>query len=268
MSYDDQVLALFGEANPVSDRDTLEHLLRPHLEVVEQRIGDMKETKVRVIDPAQPIVKQEQRHRLAYGLVAAVAVLIVGTVTWIAVVNDGEPDVASPVDIGRSFIEAQDAWDADAATALLAPDAVIKGSGLVTEVEQYASNFAWYQALDWRWAVEECNQTTVGPPAEVRCTLTHQNAWTRALGVGPYSGSSIDFVIGNGQIQELTDDTDLSAFSPEAWGVFTKWVTANHPSELGVMIRRQGLTSIPIVTPEALALWEQYTNEFVASVTP
>jgi len=97
VSYDDQVLALFGEANPVSDRDTLEHLLRPHLEVVEQRIGDMKETKVRVIDPAQPIVKQEQRHRLAYGLVAAVAVLIVGTVTWIAVVNDGEPDVASPV---------------------------------------------------------------------------------------------------------------------------------------------------------------------------
>ena len=36
-----------------------------------------------------------------------------------------ESEAAAPVDIARTFIEARDAWDAEATAALFAPDAVI-----------------------------------------------------------------------------------------------------------------------------------------------
>lgn len=94
MNYEDQVLALFGEANPVSDLDTLEDLMSPRLEVVEQRTGDMTDTKVREIDPNRPIFKKDRRFGLVYGLAAALVVLMIGSVVWAVFLNDSEPDVA------------------------------------------------------------------------------------------------------------------------------------------------------------------------------
>ena len=94
MNYEDQVLALFGEANPVSDLDTLEDLMSPRLEVVEQRTGDMPDTKVREIDPNRPIFKKDRRFGLVYGLAAALVVLMIGSVVWAVFLNDSEPDVA------------------------------------------------------------------------------------------------------------------------------------------------------------------------------
>ncbi len=94
MNYEGQVLALFGEANPVSDLDTLEDLMSPRLEVVEQRTGDMTDTKVREIDPNRPIFKKDRRFGLVYGLAAALVVLILGSVVWAVFLNDSEPDVA------------------------------------------------------------------------------------------------------------------------------------------------------------------------------
>jgi hypothetical protein len=176
----------------------------------------------------------------------------------------------APVDIGRSFFEAQDAWDAEAAIALFAPNAV---TNVVTEVEEYPSYFAWLETLDWRYTVEECKRRTVGPPVKVDCSYSYENAWTQALGVGPYSGSSMRFFIADGQIQELRNSfiSDRNGFSVQAWEVFREWVRDTHPENLNVMydLGIEGRTAdVPIVTPEALALWEQYTNEFVASVAP
>ena len=268
MSYEDQVLALFGEANPISKHDTLENFLRPRLEIVEQRTGNMTEQEVRDIDPTRPIVRKERRRGPVYGLAAAVVVLIIGTVSWIAFRDDGGSGfAATPVDIGRSFIQAQDAWDADAALALLAPDAVID-QGLFTNIEEYPSHFEWNRALDWNFAVEECNQTVNDAVVEVTCAYSYENAWTRALGVGPYSGSTFDFVIADGQIQELTDNFESSTgFSTQAWEVFRGWVRDTHPEAVSVMYDFSGPSDAPRVTSEALVLWEQYTNEFVTSVT-
>jgi hypothetical protein len=94
VNYEDQVLALFGEVNPVSDLDTLEDLMSPRLEVVEQRTGDMTDTKVREIDPSRPIFKKDRRFGLVYGLAAALVVLMIGSVVWAVFLNDSEPDVA------------------------------------------------------------------------------------------------------------------------------------------------------------------------------
>ena len=100
MIYEDQVLALFGEANPVSDLDTLEDLMSPRLEVVEQRTGDMTDTKLREIDPQKPIFQKQRRRGWVYGVAAAVVTLIFVGVAWAVLSNDSEPpdlpDVVDP----------------------------------------------------------------------------------------------------------------------------------------------------------------------------
>jgi len=283
-----QLLGNLRDANPIPHPDRLltdEADARAFLATVQERRHGManktqpevqpteappRPTEARPDSEAVISVVRGPRRRFVYGLAAAVAVLIVGTLTWIAFIDDGESPVAAPVDIGRSFIEAQDAWDAEAAIALFAPNKL--ATGFLTVVEEFPSYYAWLETLDWRYTAEECNQVAVGPPVEVTCSYSYENAWTQALGVGPYSGSSMRFFIADGQIQQLNNTfITNTGFSVQAWEVFTDWVSDTHPENLNVIIDLgiEGRTAdVPIVTPEALVLWEQYTNEFVASVAP
>ena len=48
------------------------------------------------------------------------------------------------------------------------------------------------------------------------------------------------------------------------WDVVRKWVRDTHPEDLDVLYTPE--FDAPIRTPEAIALWEQYTKEFVASM--
>ena len=110
----------------------------------------------------------------------------------------------------------------------------------------------------------ECTAIVPGPPIQVSCTYTMQNAWSEALGVGPFTGSNFRFVIANGQIQQVTHIFDFSEFDPQVFGVFQEWLTATHPGDVDVMFdSSSGNFSL---TPEAIALFEQHTTEFVASL--
>jgi hypothetical protein len=105
-----------------------------------------------------------------------------------------------------------------------------------------------------RYLEPECTTGVVGPPVEVTCTYMMQNAWSQALGVGPFTGSSIEFVIADGQIQQLTSSLVFTEFSTQVWDVYTAWLTDTHPDDVDVMIGRTGGSDVPVVTPEAVAL--------------
>ena len=105
----------------------------------------------------------------------------------------------------------------------------------------------------------------VGPPTEVSCTYTMANAWSQALGVGPFTGSSFDITIADGQIQQVTSNFNTSGFSWQVWDVFTGWLRDTHPDDVDVMFERVGGNDVPLKNPEAIALWAQHTTEFVAS---
>jgi hypothetical protein len=89
------------------------------------------------------------------------------------------------------------------------------------------------------------------------------NAWTTALGVGPYTGSTFEFVIADGLIQRVAHNRELSRFDPEAYSVWTAWLDDAHPDDYDVMYDTTG----PNLTPEALALFEQRVPEFEALQT-
>ena len=149
-----------------------------------------------------------KRFRPGVALVAFLVVLAVGL--GFALIRSSDSDVAvTPTGIAESYIEARDTWDADAAIALFASDAVINDLG--ASPDEIPSHFAWFRAIGASISNEECSQTAIG-------------------------------------------------YTTETWEVFLAWVNANHPDDRSVMT--VGLQ--PSLTPEAIVLYEQYTNEFVA----
>ena len=99
------------------------------------------------------------------------------------------------------------------------------------------------------------------------CSYTMENAWSQALGVGPFTGSTFEFVIADGQIQQIIHYFDFNLFAPQVFEVWVAWLNDTHPDDVDVMYDfTDGVATIHS-TPEALALQEQYTNEFVESQT-
>lgn len=194
-------------------------------------------------------------------LVAAAVVILVGAAVLLLARNS-EPDVANtPQGIAELFIEG----DADTAVELLTTDAVVD-HGSVASAEEYVAFRDWQVVIGSFETVTGCSETPIGSTVEVSCTYIHGNAWSEALGVGPFDGSEWVFVIADGQIEEMRQTFDISEFAPQAYQVFTRWLGEKYPGDRSIMIRRIGNREAPILTPQSIALWEQYTNEFVASV--
>lgn len=249
----EQLDQLFGE-------DTLDRFLLGVLAKKEGRMTDIR--------PDQPATSEKvstdgttsgtpQRLRLGVAL-AAFAVVIAAGVGFVLVRDSNTAAGPSPVEVGESYINAIDEWDSEAALALLAPGAVMTG-GLAESPTDIPAVFDYYRANDWRFTASECQQSTVSEPVVVNCTYTHQNAWMRALGVDPRPAGFYEFVITDGKIEEVSGE--LIDF-PE-WDTFTAWVRTNNDADLFVLLDG---CCLPIVTPEAIVLWELYTNEFVAEL--
>jgi len=270
---EERAMSMFVEANPVSSRDDV--ALIPdggaaYLTTLEQRSSEVTQLDTKQTDPTS------SKRSMMPWLIAAALAAVVGVAIIVSNQNSGEVPVVDeptpttvvdaapttaagpavdPVEIGESYINAIDEWDSDAALALLAPGAVM--ASLAESPTEIAAVFDFYRASDWRWTVSECQQTNVGEPAEVRCIYTNQNAWARALDVEP-GGGAYEFVITDGEIGEVRQ---IHADSPE-WGIFTLWVMNNHNADFLVLVP-DGCCR-PSVTPEAIVLWGQYTEEFVA----
>lgn len=171
------------------------------------------------------------------------------------------PDPQEAIALAQRFMEDLDAWNGEAVRALVTDDAVIDDFG-VTTADDYLAGAEVDRATGWRYMQPECRAILPGPPIQVSCTYTMQNAWSEALGVGPFTGSNYRFVIADGQIQQITNIVDFSEFDPQVFAVFQDWLTATHPDDVDVMFNSSGVR----LTPEAIALFEQHTTEFVASL--
>jgi hypothetical protein len=227
--------------------------------------GDKPEMEIIMLTPDS----QKETRRLPVLVGAAVTVVILAIAA--VVVFGGDEDTtdaanggerADPLSVALEFMAARDSWDGTAVRALLADDAVI--DGFADNADGYLQQSSFEQATGWRYMEPQCTEVETGPPGSIICTYTMQNAWSQALGVGPFGGSNFEFVIEEGRIQEMTHTFQFDAFSESVWEVFLRWTELNHPDDVNTMYDFSGLIEIPITTPEAVVLWEQYTSEFVA----
>ena len=186
MSIEDQVLALFGEANPVSSQATVDELTRPHLEVVEQGRMQMQDTTRRRVDTELPIVKEERGRRLAIGLAAAALALVVGGGAWVILGGSPDPTLeeaaqgGDPIAVIQVFHQKWSEGDVDGALAFVAdaPDARVAQRNAM----------AYHIALEppgWFWSVTGCAEQA---PGVYQCDVRlNGDPIVDALGLETYS---------------------------------------------------------------------------------
>jgi hypothetical protein len=205
--------------------------------------------------------------------VAAASILLI-TVGAVLVLGDDEdePEVSSAatlaaIDLAQRFMAARDAWDGETIRSLLADDATIDDFA-VENTEEYLANAEMERAAGWRHLQPECTATRIGPPIGVTCEYVMENALSRALGVGPYTGSRVEFTIADGHIASVTNRFDSSVYSGQTLEPFLMWVDEAHPGDGDVMF---GTTAtgdlVGSTTPESIDLWQRNVTQFAALQT-
>ena len=255
MITDDQVAAMFAKANPLPSLDLLDPVepLDPgHLADRSERSRDMTELKT---TPTLEGVKRRSRR-----LVPVLGVTVIAVVA-LAVLMTRDGGVASPESLASAYMEARENLDAETAQALFAPDATVSDEGY--DLSEMPALFDWYRALNWNWTRGECAEPS-NPPGEggtiVQCSTEFESDWTRALGHAPIT-ADVQILVSEGAITTLTSALDIEFEG--VWGAFFTWIDANHPDDIDQMYDSVG----PLLDDDSIALWEQYTDEFVEEMT-
>ena len=250
------------DANPVPDPTSL------------RRLGDdaafapspttVRSTPMQTDIEPMAAVREPSAHRKVFAIVAAAVVALATVGATIALTRPDTVVADTPVATAHRFMQAASTFDGDAALAQRSSDAVVDNVGY--EAADLPMLYQAFEILDWQFVEDECTETPLVDPGTVRCTYTLENAWSRALGVEPVSGS-YDFIVTDGLITRMTHNFNYPEFSPRVWEVTMAWVSQTYSSDLDLLLD----TSTPPVarlrlTPEALERWEQVSREFVEAV--
>lgn len=166
---------------------------------------------------------------------------------------------ADPIDVALAFMSAQRNRDAEAAIALFAEDATIDTWGF-DKPQDYASVFALWDAIGFTYVDEEC---TLGDTAtDVVCRYTKQTDWLspeQQAAATPLTGR-LSFSIEDGLI------TLLKNHSPSIPGrdtvrAFVLSEATDQERDTMYMTSDQYMS----LTPESIALWDRYTQAFIAA---
>ena len=250
----DAVFELLVEANPVPDPVALLER-RPDdavfLANVQQR-GQMMKTEEA---PARSV--RDSSVGRPPMLMAAVLVLVVA-VGWVLIQAVQGDDVAgsqTPIEIAEAYFAGLEALDVAQAHSVLAPDSrfVDYFDGSVTSPNQLASVFDWYAATGFSFESDQCT-SEVAQPSLVTCEYNFQNALMAAPG-----RAVLSFDIGDGLITEVVQ---VRAPFFREFNEFRSFILSEHADDVAVMYARSG----PEFTPESIALWEQYTQEYIAEL--
>jgi hypothetical protein len=162
------------------------------------------------------------------------------------------------------FVEAFAAFDAEAAGAHLA-SGVPTQRMFVQDVEDYRQAIALYQAMGYELELEPCRQiSATSTGLKVECRFVFHVLGSREVGVGPFDPNYFTLTVNgeSGLITEATAFWNFDAFMRAIGQPFINWMLTTHPAEAVVM----NVDGSPSLTPESLALWEQYRQEYVQHV--
>jgi hypothetical protein len=252
VTYEDQIVALFAKANPVPSLallDPVEPFDVSHLANRSERSSAMTDIKTEELK-----TEPGRRPRLALAL----AVGLIGLIALGILVTRDSP-VASPASVANAYMEALANLDAEAALALFAPDGTAAYPG-GNDLSQTSALFDWYRATGWETTPGECTEISTGEGGTlVECPNEFEDAWGRALSHAPIGG----------EVQVLVSDSEIATLVlvldeeyGGIWETFRIWIDENHPDDFDLMYAPNG----PLLDDESIALWEQYTAEFVASL--
>ena len=220
-------------------------------------------------------------------LVMAVACSPVGDGVTLGTATSTQPSgarIQEALQVAQQFTEARVERDIEKLAAN-SVEGFINGF-VVLSVQEMPSEFAWQEAIGWEIALHRCQVTEADEATPtIRCDVTHSNAVSEALGVGPYEGSyhlKVRFEGDDWLGQTLTrtavveshqTEFPVFAFTVETWRPFAEWLEQNHPDGVDSMLGSPVLDNVglmleegerrPLLTENSIDLWLQLSREFV-----
>lgn len=173
------------------------------------------------------------------------------------------PPVATPVEISEQLVAALDDRDADGVASLLAPDAQLVVFA-AREPADVPALLEWWDASDFRFEMVGCADRSTQSGA--LCTVRQTNAWSEAVGHEGVEGTFATATDG-GAISQVTYSFAVDEWSGPVFEPFVAFVRSQDPDAVDQMWIGNTDTSIgaPRFTPEAIALFEQYTEAYAAA---
>jgi hypothetical protein len=262
----DQIDRMVREANPVPESALVDMDLDllPDSEWRDVMRTDQTLDRDPVIGGQSPKPTPPRWLGVAAALVAVVAVIAVLTQTGLV---EDEPPVADSeaalLEIAQTMAQAIAEGDSATLLGLLSDRADVHIQGLPRNMADVPALGAWWTATGSQLSPGECR--LYPPPASgsarlVQCEMRGMtNSWTRALGVDPVD-TVADIKIADGEVT-YADLRIPGRFYQQGFGRFTAWRDQRYPEAAEIM---QDVNAQPILTDESIALWRQYTEEFVA----
>jgi hypothetical protein len=170
------------------------------------------------------------------------------------------------VAVATDFVKAYGAHQANRAVGDLGPVPVLDLLMPVSAPDEFRLLLSWLDATGYKQYLDGCAVTgSSASGTEVHCTFDYQNLRSDEIGLGPYSGSSIDLTVQNGKVVQASMYCEIQRFSPQMWEPFASWVSTTYPKDATVMYTDASLTDFSL-TPPSVWLWEQHTKEYVKVV--
>jgi hypothetical protein len=163
---------------------------------------------------------------------------------------------------GMAFVEAYGRFDVEQAASLLAADADL--SRLEGGQEGWRLGNRWLEAQGFKLILDSCE----GSPGYsqsgtfVRCKFGFHGLRSDEIGLGPFTGSWLDFWVLEGEIDYVSLHWDLASYSPQVWEPFAEWLADTHPEDVAIMYTDSSQT-LESLTEESIRLWERRSREYV-----
>lgn len=196
------------------------------------------------------------RERFAAAVIGAIVV----AVGLLLLARPGEVEQAelaappdTPVDLAYRIVDARNAFDAEAVTALLG--SAEYGFGGPVDLTGFAQ---WVEVYDWRLIDPTCEQTT---NSQVVCSYTVSNVLTRHAGLEGEVDGTLRLFFSSGQLSSASETVDTGVYS-RAFDPFFDWVSRNHGEDVDVLWDTS-LGIRPRLNDESIRLFDQMLTEYM-----
>ncbi|HJU80510.1 MAG TPA: hypothetical protein VJ796_02060 [Acidimicrobiia bacterium] len=252
MKYDAAFEAL-KRANPEPDPAALRRDLSPRATT---DLIDVARRK-RPTTPTKPRPRQLWRPALAGGLMVLMFALAM-LVPWTGNRSVLDRIRSSPADIATRYLEARNAFDADAARDLLADNALLRD---VPRMERGELDLGFEALRVYGMQLDPFQCKNAQGATFVNCDYLMDTRLSQIRGF-PQVAGRIQFLIEEGQITRLVHDFNFNDYAPNVHEPYIDWLNQNHPGVVEqLFVVKDGVQS-QILTPESLALAADYLDEY------
>lgn len=169
-------------------------------------------------------------------------------------------DPSTPLEVAERYLSARDAYDVEAARALIAADAQLSDMPVIG-VDEFEAGFEMLSIYEMSYDPFECTQGEGAGANRVRCSYKLYSALNDPVGYPPVTGN-MSFEIVDGKILQLNNQFPFGLYSPNVFRPFVDWVIAEHGEQAIDRLYRilPSGTATPRLDPESL----DYTRTVLA----